>query len=334
MASMACPQCNRVYAPGKSECPGCRVALLESIRGDSDSLPDEPSWQHTPWGRIAVGLFLAQGLTFGFNHLLKAGGLAATGWDLTPQTPEGVIALRLVQVMSLLFAAVLLGAGLVRAVMYGSLLGLVNGLIALVFPSVSEGETNEWLMMAIPALHLFVGAAGAFAGRLIWKPPPQFLPTPNKRKSHPASGFKAPDALQGPLHPFRVVIASFAVLWGALFARFLLRWIVDHSNGLFQQQSGYQERMLTYQLVGLIALFAGAFAGSNTFNGLKQGIFVGILGAGLYVGMQLTRMEMPSETIFFLASVIFAVATLGGFFGGQLFPPVAKQRGRRSVLDY
>jgi hypothetical protein len=333
MASMACPQCNRVFPPGKSECPGCGIPLLESLASD-DSHPDEHSWQHTPWGRIAVGLFLSQGLTFGFNHLLKAGGLAATGWDLTPQTAEGVIALRVVQVVSLLFAAVLLGAGLVRAVMYGSLLGLVNGLIALVFPRVSDSETNEWLMMGIPVLHLFVGALGALAGRLIWKPPPQFLPTETKRKPRPSTGFKMPEVLQGPLHPIRVLVGSFAVLWGALFARFLLRWIVDHSNGLFQQQSGYQERMLTYQLIGLIALFAGGFAGSNTFNGFKQGLCVGILGAGLYVGMQLARMDLPTETILFLASIVFAVAALGGFFGGQLFPPVAHRRGRRSVLDY
>src|SRR4051812_48077814 len=94
MASMACPQCSRGYAPEKTECPGCRVPLLESLTLETDSLPDESAWQHTPWGRIAIGLVLAQGLSFGFNHLLKAGALAESGFDLTPQSAYGIYALR------------------------------------------------------------------------------------------------------------------------------------------------------------------------------------------------------------------------------------------------
>lgn len=333
MSSMACPQCNKVFGPEKSDCPHCRVPLLASIASEHDSFVDEPAWQHTPWGRIVVGLVLAQGLAYGLNLLLKAGSLAHFGIDHSPESVDGFVALRAVQAIGLLFAAVLLGAGLARGPLYGSLLGVVNGLVAIVYPKTADSVSNEWILFGVPVFHLIMGAFGAWLGRTIWSPPPQFLPVEPKRRSLPGPGFQMPAALQGPVYPIRVVICTLTVVWGSICARHILRWIVDASGGLFQQQTGYQERMLAYQLIGLIALFGGGFAGSNTFNGLKQGLCVGLLGAAVFMGLQLARADQPGNTVLILSLAILTLGTLGGMFGGQLFPPVAARR-RRSVLDY
>ena len=54
------------------QCPTCGVRLLYDFRGPRPKTTREPAarWQQTPWGRILIGLVLAQGLYFALYMLL------------------------------------------------------------------------------------------------------------------------------------------------------------------------------------------------------------------------------------------------------------------------
>src|SRR3954453_1512175 len=69
---MVCPQCNASYEQ-RLQCPNCGTRLLYQAPLDRG---DVSSWQQTPWGRIAIGLLLAQGLYYGLRQLCLAALLA------------------------------------------------------------------------------------------------------------------------------------------------------------------------------------------------------------------------------------------------------------------
>src|SRR5260370_25549104 len=60
--AMVCPQCRGSFSQ-RLDCPQCGVRLVfqDARHGrdeSSDGLP--ANWQQTPWGRLVVGLLLAQ----------------------------------------------------------------------------------------------------------------------------------------------------------------------------------------------------------------------------------------------------------------------------------
>ena len=68
--AMVCPQCASSYEQ-RLQCPTCGVRLLYDFRGPKPAAQAAAvRWQQTPWGRILIGLVLAQGLYFGLQHLL------------------------------------------------------------------------------------------------------------------------------------------------------------------------------------------------------------------------------------------------------------------------
>jgi hypothetical protein len=82
--ALACPQCKQIY-DHSGVCPLCNVVLLfhaDTLHHDShvsrhEEDDDIPHWQQTPWGKILIGLILAQGLSFGLQQLLTACFLAS-----------------------------------------------------------------------------------------------------------------------------------------------------------------------------------------------------------------------------------------------------------------
>src|SRR5215468_9170354 len=81
--AMVCPQCN-VSFEQRWHCPTCGVRLLyqaQQTRVGRGVLGGAAQWQQTPWGRIFIGLLLAQGLYYGLRHLCTAGLLAVNAVD-------------------------------------------------------------------------------------------------------------------------------------------------------------------------------------------------------------------------------------------------------------
>src|SRR5262245_7082204 len=135
--AMICPKCQEAYKQ-RLQCPNCKVRLEYHAGGRSlmTNKPGEqpPGWQETPWGRIAVGLLLAQGLYYGLWHLGNAGLLGLGGEEAGAfwATMPGLLVIQGLQALGLLLGGALAGAGRQRGVMFGALVGVWNGLLFLV----------------------------------------------------------------------------------------------------------------------------------------------------------------------------------------------------------
>src|SRR4051794_20450301 len=76
--SMVCPQCEQVFEQ-QFFCRECGTKLhyhAPTLLREATDPEQTGDWQHTPWGKVAIGVLLAQGLSFGLHHLLTAGLLA------------------------------------------------------------------------------------------------------------------------------------------------------------------------------------------------------------------------------------------------------------------
>src|SRR5438309_413809 len=131
--AMVCPQCHGAYEQ-RLQCPTCEVRLGFLEHRTPDGSPRPPSsWQQTPWGRLLVGLILAQGIFHGLRHLCVAWLLASEGADQPElwNTIPGLILLQSLQVIGLFFGALLAGAGQRQGAVYGAVLGVWNGVFLL-----------------------------------------------------------------------------------------------------------------------------------------------------------------------------------------------------------
>src|SRR6266700_3690484 len=134
--SMVCPQCSTVYEQQERICPVCSIQLLFYARMAPAAVTapveeDVGRWQQTAWGRIIVGLILAQGLALGLKQLLTAGflasneSLAANLWG----TLTGLVLLHSLHAFGLLVGGALAGAGQQHGALYGGLVGLSSGVL-------------------------------------------------------------------------------------------------------------------------------------------------------------------------------------------------------------
>src|SRR5947209_4543528 len=74
--AMLCPRCATTHEQ-RLQCPACGGRLQYHDAGRPRPPAGTSQWQHTPWGRILIGLLVAQGLYHGLRHL-AAGVLMAS----------------------------------------------------------------------------------------------------------------------------------------------------------------------------------------------------------------------------------------------------------------
>jgi hypothetical protein len=327
--AMVCPQCNEVYEQ-QLECPTCAVRLLY----DANPRRDEGQWQQTPWGRILVGLLLAQGLAHGLRLVARAGLQVSDG--LTDRalwsSPAGILLLQGLQGFGLLVGGTICGAGQQRGILYGSFVGMVNGLIFLFIQLGHGNELNEVAMYGQPVLHLALGAAGGLLGALIWRPLPtvRFQPladVANKVQPVAPLGFWS-----GPIYWSRVLAGVVLVVSGVVWAKSILGFVIEASEGKLEISTHLQGRLVMWEICAIAALVGAGVAGATTANGAKQGILAGIFAVivimGLYLGNPQSTLEI---TTYFLCTLLL-LTLVGGWFGSQLFPPIApNSRSRRTI---
>jgi hypothetical protein len=73
-------------------------------------------------------------------------------------------------------------------------------------------------------------------------------------------------------------------------------------------------------------------AGATTFNGLKQGLCVGIVSSMVFVGLQLGYPTANFDHAVLLVVSMLGFGVVGGWFGRQLFPPILQRPKRHSIL--
>jgi hypothetical protein len=323
--SMVCPQCHGSFSQ-RLQCPACRVRLEYRAGTPRPAAEDHHAWQQTPWGRILIGLLLAQGLYHGLWHLGKAGAMAFDGaasrdfWE----TLAGLVMLQSLQAVGLLAGGALAGASQRQGAVYGALVGLANGLVSVALLGATGHVYTPFLCYGQPLLHAAFGAVGGFVGLLIWRPLTPVASTgPVVAGKHaPPPRRKRSSVLGGSIAWFRVLAGSGVALGGALWASAILDLVLAAGEGTLSIDSHFQAHVLTWEITILALLAGGVWAGATTANGLKQGLCVGAATVSVLVGVRLSGRSIHMDTLAATVVTALAFCALGGWFGGQLFPPL------------
>ncbi len=340
--SMVCPQCKQNHDQ-LLECPQCKVRLLYQAptlqpapatpREDREG--GEGQWQQTPWAKLVAGLLLAQGLYYGFYNLTLAGlSLGGDGAESVWRTLGGLVLSHGLQAIGLVIGGALAGAGQRNGAWYGCALGLANGVITMFVQrrELQAAAPLQVLVYALPLLHMAVGSLGGLIGAMIWRPTP-LLPALDVTPV-PGSGTSlfSTHLLSGPIHFWRICVGVLVVVVGVGWSSAILQSVLEFSGGALNITSHLQAKLVSWEIAALAALLGSGFAGANTFNGFKQGLFVGI-GASVIVGtLQMAGPKFAPETLMLTVGGIVLLTVAGGWFGCQLFPPVLQ--GRRRLSTY
>lgn len=333
--AMVCPQCNTTFEQ-RLQCPLCGSRLLfHDARRLHERSPDRPlGWRQRPWGRIFLGLVLAQGLFYGLRHLLTAVLMAAQGREAIEQlatAASGILLLQGVRICSLLLGAVFAGAGQRQGAFLGLMVGAWNGVFSvLLLPDPAQARTPIALL-GQPLLQAAIGAVGGWLGSAFWKALPDTIvvetPLPRKRDFLRRNI----NLFNGPVSWFRVTIGAILAVTGTLTATLFFEKILDVSHGALATTDDLQDRLITLEIKALALLLGGALAGASTRNGLKQGFFVGLVSTVILIGIEMNFVERWLQMAALTAVGAFALSLVGGWFGSQLFPPLAKSRRERGL---
>ncbi len=334
---LVCPQCKQLFEEN-GVCPLCNVVLLyhaQNLQTEPAPAPvkDEPSqWQQTPWGKILIGLILAQGLNFGLRHLLTAGSLALGDDAEVFDTKWGIVLHHAILGFSLLIGGGLSGAGQSRGIIYGAMVGLASGIFSLFMHGHQSESFSSMLVYAEPVIHLATGAIGAALGMLIWQPTPRIPELENGGTSTPipipSIGFSLGKAFNGPVHVGRVCAGAFLVVIGVVWSHAIFEFLIRASNGNLMATK-LQAQLVSMEISALVVLMGAGFAGAATRNGLKQGLCVGLAASAIVLGVQISNPKFVFEAVVLTLGGIITVSLIGGWFGGQLFPPIDPSKRKR-----
>jgi hypothetical protein len=316
--SAVCSQCSLAYdTPGP--CPRCATSAATTHGGG-------PRWQQTSWGRLLIGLILAQGLFYGLRHLLTGILLAASGSnpDELWESIAHLLLLQAFQMLALFVGGMMAGGGQHQGLFLGVMVGGWNGMLSVLFRQNPAQELTVVGLYGQPLLHAFFGALGGWVGSLIWKPipvgvPANLLPQRKKAPRPKVSPFA------GKISWFRVFLGTTFAVAGTLSASLLFKKMIDVAAGELATSHEMQDRIITWEIKALAVILGGALAGATATNGFKQGILVGLFATVILIGAQASQTEAVPEMAFWTTISTFSLGMAGGWFGGQLFPPVVKR---------
>jgi hypothetical protein len=336
--AMVCPRCH-VGFDQRLACPHCEVRLVwHEGAGRARGMFAAAGWQHTPWGRIFIGLLLAQGLYYGLRHLCVAALLATRLFDGETlwTSLEGQLLIQGLQVVSLFIGALFAGAAQPHGAVYGTILGVWSGVfLVLVQPVLIRAEQVHFLnTVSLYGQPLLQGALGCVAGWLggrIWQPPTPVTERGAARKPAKVSARAAISLFTGPVAWGRVLIGTAVAVGGTLWAGTILDLVMQVSGNSLSPGSELQARLVTWEITALAMLGGSAFAGATTRNGFKQGLAVGLATAVVLLGIRLASTSPAPLPVLVMATVGPVILGIGGGgFGGQLLPPVLHAPRRRS----
>ena len=332
---MFCPQCSTSYEQ-RLQCPECNVRLLYQESHRPGRVPGLPTrWQHTPWGRIFIGILLSQGLFYGLRHFVTAWILAVKGEGALAETwfsLEGVILIQALQVGSLLFGGLLAGSGQRHGAALGAVVGVWNGVFSVLAQQGPVPGLTAVTLYGQPMLHTAVGAVGGWLGSIIWKPLPGPGPFGGSRLVRKLKVAQRKVSLfAGRVAWFRVAAGAVLAVVGTLSATLILEFVARASESRLATASDLIDRVVTWEIKALAVLIGGALAGSNTPNGVKQGLFVGLVTSVVLAALEARFPGRWLEIAGMITVSSLALSLVGGWFGSQLFPPVLRYRRQRGL---
>jgi hypothetical protein len=293
---------------------------------------DGSQWQQTPWGRIFIGLLLAQGLYYSLRQLCTAGLLATSENGSTDvwNTLFGLILLQGLQGIGLLIGGMLTGVGRKQGAFYGAVVGVWCGVISLVIASQLGTAMTPVALYGQPILQTVFGAIGGLLGSVIWRPLPRLsLPGDSRPVRLLPPGTRKPNWLSGPVSWWRIMAGVAVAVGGSMWANVILELVLESSDGRLTIDSHLQAQLVTFEIIAIALFGGGALAGATTVNGIKQGLFMGLCVAAVSAGVRLGMGNTQLEAIVFSSFAAVALGIVGGWFGHHLFPPITRMlRGK------
>jgi hypothetical protein len=344
---MFCPACQSAFT-GLSRCPRCGGLLLmpqETPEPEDTGRAAAAPLNPTPAGRVLVGVLAGLGLYLGLRRLV--GGLVLTTFDDPAgwwTATDGLTTVFGLQVTAVVFGAVLAAAGRTAGISLGAAVGgLCGGLF--LGAEVGSGAPLEQLVLLLQPVVLAVGGAIAGAvGAWVWAAVPVLdmpAPAPKKLSSIELDKDPPPHVLR-PTHWARIIAGAAVIIAGMGLAEKARTTTEKATGGLLKVESRGQGKFLSWQIATLAVLAGGVFAGAGTGSGLRHGFYTGMVGAGGAVGVIVSRGEMSQPAEFLLGKLnlvannpqdpvallgvgfgVLVAALVGGWFGGQLFLPLA-----------
>lgn len=338
--AMVCPQCKASFDQ-RLQCPQCEARLVYHEGGGRRArplLPTARGWQHTPWGRIGIGLLLAQGLYYGLRHLCVAVLLATGSVDSEAlwTSLEGQLLIQGLQVVSLFLGGIFAGAGQRHGPIYGTALGVWNGaFLVLVQPVLFRTDPGQALhtvsLYAQPIWQAALGCLAGWLGARIWRPLTPSGEADARRKTPKSVVRSRVRLFAGPVAWGRVMVGTAVAVLGTLWAGTILEVANRASDYALAPGSALQAQLVTWEITALAILAGSALAGASTRNGFKQGLAVGVATAVVLLGIRLGSSTPAPLYVLGLSAVAPIVLGFGGGgFGSQLLPPLTPARRRRS----
>jgi hypothetical protein len=244
---------------------------------------------------------------------------ARNAWD----TLYGLVLQQGIQAGALIIGGALAGAGKRQGVIYGAVVGVWNGVITVLVMSATFRTPTPVALFGQPLLQTALGALGGFLSSMIWKPLPQvFTPMVARRSSEVLLRPRSSSWFGGPVSWGRVLAGAAVATGGSIWANVILELVLESSEGKLTIDSHVQAQLVTWEITALAMVAGGALAGAATLNGLKQGIFVGLCAGAIYTGIRLGTSQVALQPLVFSVFAAIALGIVGGWFGGQLFPPI------------
>jgi hypothetical protein len=298
------------------------VGLREADRPEEDQLP--PHWSRNPWGRTVLGVLIAQGLYYALRNLLFAGMLVVAPEN---EASQGSLVILLtnqaLQLVALFLGSVLAGAGQRGGGLYGSMVGVWNGIICMMIMGLQGEPVTPVLLYSLPLLQAAIGAFGGVIGSWIWQPAFAAAPVINKKAAPVVRSSALFELTSARVHWIRVLIGVAIAAGGYMWADTILHLVLKTGEGHMTLRASIQHTVLTLEISALAVFVGGAFAGATTWNGAAQGAWMALLTAAIFLGYQLGYKQVHDlATLGLYVGGILALGLLGGSFGGRLLPPI------------
>ena len=331
--AMVCTRCSTSHEQ-RLQCPSCGGRLEYWSPRRRWLGGDGRRWMQTPWGRIFLGVALAQGLFYGARHMLTAvlkgasGDAFAAAWS----SVHVLVLFQAMQLFTVLLGGMLSGSGQRAGILLGSVVGVWSGVFSVLMQSGPGHPLTAVSIYGQPVLQTAIGALGGWAGCLLWKPLlPPVLPGATHLLRKPGKARRRLALFAGKVAWLRVTAGIAVAVAGTLSATIIFDKVLEASNGVLSTSDQMQDQVITWEIKALALLVGGCLAGATTPNGLKQGLFAALGASALLIGTQAPYAKQPVEVAVFTLVSAFGLTTAGGWFGSQLFPPVIKYKRKKGL---
>jgi len=339
-----CPKCHTQHSAA-GRCMKCSSRLLSpgeaaDALAVSVALPPDAA-ASTFAGRVGVGCVVALGLHLAFREWTTA-ALGPTG-EL-PASVGFVIGF-LLRLVTAGVGGVMTGAGRRQNFSGGAVVGLVCGLAWLLVDGYPQLVVDPLRGGLVGVMAVAAGLTAMAAGQ-VW-PEPIVVPDAPSPRDSSLMGLKptnGPRRTGRPTRWLQVVFAVGLAVGGIAAAEWLRTGLRELPAGLMHLGGPSAAARVDFQLTVMLVMLAAVVAGAGTGAGFRHGLIAGVLTAvGVYVlrataeadglpGLDwlaeatCTSDTPPRSIETILAGLALAAMTVGGWLGGQLFPPLRRTR--------